>query len=278
MRSTWEAAWQEQQAELRRLEELLSVPNDGDELKSETEEERLDLVALWSASQNKSEATSIMWSKDSRADSGEDGVARARQVTQRLMRYWRTATPRNDNLDPYARRGRETMTRNIALAERRRQLRRHVAAGCVEYRIFGEELSRDEQALDALSCAGLETLVGAWTQLGGVARRVGWVDAESFVVVSSPPPPPPPPAPSPPQPACGPLAMAPRRKGAGADRAWDSPMATLVGSPTAAETVHIPRLRWVRLCGGSHLPTRPRPRHGGSREGGRERVLDDSAR
>ena len=46
--------------------------------------------------------------------------------------------------------GAENITNAQARTERRRQLMRHAAAGAVEYRIFGEVLSRDEAVLDAL--------------------------------------------------------------------------------------------------------------------------------
>lgn len=101
---------------------------------------------------------------------------KARDVTQSLMHFWRTATPRNDNLDSYVRDevARGTMTRAVALAERRRQLTRHAEAGLVEYRIFGEVLSRDAMVLDLLPHAGQVSLESAWRQLGAVGNRTGF--------------------------------------------------------------------------------------------------------
>ena len=150
----WQTAWREQKEELASLDHVA--------LEDASESQRLDLRGLWRASDN----------------STHGGVEQARCVTRRLMTYWRHATPRNDDIDEELRSDillRETMTRETALAERRRQLRRHADAGCVEYRIFGEVLSRDAAALNALD-AELETLSGAWRQLGGVARRTGWAE------------------------------------------------------------------------------------------------------
>ena len=153
LQKTWQEAWREQEQELAILDDICQIDAD---------QYQLDLRELWRASDN----------------STHSGVVEARDVTQQLMRYWRYATPANDDIDEELRADillRDEMTRESALAERRRQLRRHAAAGCVEYRIFGEVLSRDAAALEALD-AELQTLWGAWRQLGGVARQTGWAE------------------------------------------------------------------------------------------------------
>ena len=171
LRNTWKAAWNEQEHELAKLDVLLSgTSSAAGQIAENNEDARLDLRDLWRASNNVTDGDI----------SPEKRTANARRVTQRLMRFWRSATPQNEDVDELARGGRETITREVALAERRRQLRRHAAAGCVEYRIFGEVLGRDDAALGALlsrsnaSVGQPETLEGAWVQLGGVASRTGW--------------------------------------------------------------------------------------------------------
>lgn len=185
--NTWKSAWREQCDELSWLDTVLS--NSTSTVVATDDEARLDLRALWRASDNSTRGIA----------SPEERVIGARHVTHGIMRYWRFATPRNDeNVEKAAQflAGRETMTREVALKERRRQLRRHSAAGCVEYRIFGEVLARDEEVLRSLfppssslstasssSCAvQLQTLAEAWRQLGGVANRTGWAEeARSFL-------------------------------------------------------------------------------------------------
>ena len=117
----WEQGWREQLDEIEALSADLDDPASIDD-----DSTGLDLVSLWRESEN--------------ATKGHEAAARltcARHVTSQLMRFWRSATPRNDNLDPRTTEEivREPMSRDVALAERRRQLRRHARAGLVEYRI-----------------------------------------------------------------------------------------------------------------------------------------------
>ena len=165
LRAAWEDAWSEQLNELASLDaECAALSASTAALDAvEADADALDLVALWKESEN---ATDLGL---------PERTARARHVTQVLMRFWRSATPRNDNLEPRMREEivREPMSRAVALAERRRQLRRHAAAGVVEYRIFGEVLSRDAAALGALPHAGLVSLESAWRQLGALSNVTG---------------------------------------------------------------------------------------------------------
>ena len=62
------------------------------------------------------------------------------------------------------------------MRQRRRQLQRHAAAGAVEYRIFGEVLSRDDSLLDALPEAAVQPVTEVWRQLGGLANITGWAE------------------------------------------------------------------------------------------------------
>lgn len=153
LRAAWEAAWLEQ------LNEISCLDNESDSLYND----RLDLVALWRESENATDAGLTA------------RTAQARHVTQALMRFWRCATPRNDLLDPRVRAEieREPMSRAAALVERRRQLQCHAAAGLVEYRIFGEVLSRDVAALHALPYCELVSRESAWRQLGALSNTTG---------------------------------------------------------------------------------------------------------
>ena len=159
LRDAWDAGWKEQLQEIADLDATLAADDSSDD----NDQPELDLPALWRQSEN-------MTGADAKTT-----LRTARNVTQQLMKFWRTATPRNDNLDDDLREeiGYDLMPRETALRERRRQLRRHAAAGLVEYRIFGEVLSRDEAVLDTLPSAGIATLDSAWRQLGGVANRTG---------------------------------------------------------------------------------------------------------
>lgn len=160
LKEAWLVGWQEQADEIAKLSSM-----------SEDDSPTLDLQQLWKDTDNSTEAST---------DERRQG---ARSVARELMRFWRYSTPRTDNLNDRLQQydvnipEEDTVTGEAALKERRRQLMRHAAAGVVEYRIFGEVLSRNDAVLDALPDAGLVPFEDVWRQLGGLANLTGWWEA-----------------------------------------------------------------------------------------------------
>ena len=136
----------------------------------------LDLQALVDKSANKTKGLSP-----------SERRAKAREVAQDLMRFWRFSTgiedsdlPTdfiNDAGDLTVENFQETASavNNVTLAKRRRELTRHAKAGVVEYRIFGEILSRDASTLDEL-CIEQASYLQVWKQIGGFFNFSGWAD------------------------------------------------------------------------------------------------------
>jgi hypothetical protein len=166
LRQAWQRSWQEQADEIAKLETM------DEETMDEDEPPALNLRQLWSDTDNSTEAVLA------------ERRQRARSVAQELMLFWRSSTPRTDKLadkiEEYDLAFDAGVTAEAALKERRRQLMRHAAAGQVEYRIFGEVLSRDEAVLELLPEAGLVPFEEAWRQLGGFANLTGWLEDDDF--------------------------------------------------------------------------------------------------
>jgi len=114
-------------------------------------------------------------------DAAETPQARARALTRELMNFWRRATPENTPEDQEKRVMLEELGgRNVTFAEatreRLRLLQRHRAAGLVEYRIFGEVLSRSDDVLSGLPGTELVDFDTAWRDIGVAANLTGWLD------------------------------------------------------------------------------------------------------
>ena len=176
-----EESRREQEAEIAALEALVSeLDSGGEQAESGTgagtgEAEvvggsatKLDLKGLWEMSKNTT-------------DAAETPQARARALTRELMNFWRRATPENTPEDQEKRVMLEELGgRNVTFAEatreRLRLLQRHRAAGLVEYRIFGEVLSRSDDVLSGLPGTELVDFDTAWRDIGVAANLTGWLD------------------------------------------------------------------------------------------------------
>ena len=166
LRDAWDVGWREQAAEIDALDRQLADGDDGDD------ETTLDLQQLFKDSANATEFTAVQ-----RVDS-------ARSVARDLLRFWRFSTPRSDRLkarldeiddeDLSELVSSESVSRDEALKQRRRQLARHAAAGAVEYRIFGEVIARDTAVLDALPDVEMKTFIEACTALGATFNLTGF--------------------------------------------------------------------------------------------------------